>query len=100
MSDKAKTDPTAAALGAAVRRAEEALASLKQALDKGEIDEIGAKVAATASSLLREGEHLIEHNQALTSARRELGGAIRRNPLAAVGVAFGAGLLLALLTRG
>jgi ElaB/YqjD/DUF883 family membrane-anchored ribosome-binding protein len=36
----------------------------------------------------------------LSQATEHLSAAIRKNPLAAVGIAFSAGLLLALLTRG
>jgi ElaB/YqjD/DUF883 family membrane-anchored ribosome-binding protein len=36
----------------------------------------------------------------LSQATEQLSAAIRNNPLAAVGIAFSAGLLLALLTRG
>jgi ElaB/YqjD/DUF883 family membrane-anchored ribosome-binding protein len=92
-------DPAAASLAAAVRRAEESLAELKAALDEGEGGEISHKVAAAAAALVREGEHLIEQNEVLKGARQEVTGTIRKNPLAAVGVAFGAGLLLALLAR-
>jgi ElaB/YqjD/DUF883 family membrane-anchored ribosome-binding protein len=99
-TESSTPDPTAAALAAAVHRAEEALAQLKAALDKGEVGEISHKVAAAATTLFREGEQMIEQNETLRGARQEITGAIRKNPLAAIGVAFGAGLLLALLTRG
>ena len=93
-------NPTTASLAAAVHRAEQTLAELKAALDKGDVGEMGDKVAAAAATLMREGEQLIEQNEVMKGARQELTGAIRKNPLASVGIAFGAGLLLALLTRG
>lgn len=87
-------------LDAAVERAEAALATLRQALQKGEIGEVGEKVASVATALTEEAEQLIEQNAALSRARKDITGAIRRHPLAAVGAAFGAGLLVALLVRG
>jgi hypothetical protein len=104
MSDSGKskpaTDSAPLSLDGAVRRAEEALAALKAALHSGEAGELGEKVSATASALLREGEELIENNETLKTARKDVSGAVQRNPLAALAIAFGAGLLLALLTRG
>jgi hypothetical protein len=96
----ADPDPATTSITAAVRNAEEALASLKRALKKGAIGEVGEEVAAAAAKLAREAEHLIADNQALQSAQTEFTGAIRRNPLASVGAAFLAGLLLARMTRG
>ena len=64
------------------------------------LDEVGAKAAAAASSLYREGRDRLASNEDLSQATEQLSAAIRKNPLAAVGIAFSAGLLLALLTRG
>jgi ElaB/YqjD/DUF883 family membrane-anchored ribosome-binding protein len=100
MTEKRKSEAGGpASLSEAVQRAEAALASLKHALDEGEVGELGDKVKATASALMHEGEQLIGRSETLSHAREDLSGAIRRNPLAAVGVAFGAGLLLALLVK-
>jgi ElaB/YqjD/DUF883 family membrane-anchored ribosome-binding protein len=95
-----EADPTKASIAAAVRNAEEALANLKRALKKGSLSEISGEVRAAAATVAREAEHLISDSETLQGARNELAGSIQRNPLTAVGVAFGAGLLLALLTRG
>ncbi len=104
MSDNGKSksaaDSASAALEGAVRRAEEALAALKAALQSGDAGELGEKLSASASALLREGEEFIEHNETLNTARKDVSGAIQRNPIGALALAFGAGLLLALLTRG
>jgi ElaB/YqjD/DUF883 family membrane-anchored ribosome-binding protein len=43
---------------------------------------------------------MLANNGELAKAADNLGAAIRKNPLAAIGVAFSAGFLLALLTRG
>jgi len=89
-----------AAIVAAIQRAELALDNIKQALKSGSAGDVGAKAAAAASTLLSESEALVANSDALNRANAQLSGAVRRNPLAALGVAFGAGLLLALLTRG
>jgi ElaB/YqjD/DUF883 family membrane-anchored ribosome-binding protein len=89
----------AAALSAAAKRAQHALESARGVVAQANLDEIGAKAAATASSLYREGRDLLAGNEELSQAAEHLSAAIRKNPLAAVGIAFSAGLLLALLTR-
>ena len=90
----------AAAIAAAIRRAEAALDSVKQAIAGGELDDLGEKAAAAASTLYREGQKLMSHSEGVEQAKIDLTVKIRRNPLASVGIAFVAGLLLALLTRG
>ncbi len=64
------------------------------------LDDMGARAAETASNLYRGGRDLIVGNEDLSKAADNLSAAVRKNPLAAVGIAFSAGLLLALLTRG
>jgi ElaB/YqjD/DUF883 family membrane-anchored ribosome-binding protein len=104
-------DRGAAALSAAAKTAQQALEGAKgtaqQALDSAKgvvsqahLDEVGARAAAAASSLYREGRDRLPSNEELSEAAEQLSGAIRKNPLAAVGIAFSAGLLLALLARG
>jgi len=104
-------DRGAAALSAAAKTAQQALDSAKgtaqQALDSAKgivsqthLDEVGAKAASAASNLYREGRDRLAGSEELTQAAEQLSGAIRKNPLAAVGIAFSAGLLLALLARG
>ena len=97
---KSAADTASATLDASVRRAKEALAALKAALRSGQTGEMAEQVSATAAELLREGEEFIENNETLKTARKDLAGAVQRNPLGAVAIAFGAGLLVALLTRG
>jgi ElaB/YqjD/DUF883 family membrane-anchored ribosome-binding protein len=79
----------------------------KRAMDSGKdfvaganLDDVQAQAAETASSLYRGGRDLIAGNDDLSKAADNLSAAVRKNPLAAVGIAFSAGLLLALLTRG
>jgi len=90
----------AEAITEAVARAEKALEALKQALAGGKLEDVGTQAAAAASTLYREAEDLLAHSEALDQARTEVTRAVRRNPLAALGIAFGAGVLVALLTRG
>ena len=63
-------------------------------------DQLRTKAADAASALYREGRERLANNEELARARDSLSDSIRKNPLAAVGIAFTAGLLLALLTRG
>ena len=92
--------PGAAALSAAAKRAQQALDGAKGIVSGSHLDEAGAKASATASNLYKEGLELLASNEDLSHATEHLSAAIRKNPLAAVGIAFSAGLLLALLTRG
>ncbi len=94
------SDVAATALSAAAKRATQALDSAKGAMAGADLDELGSKAAAAASTLYRQGREILSSNEELTQAKEELTGAIRRNPLAAVGIAFTAGLVLALITRG
>jgi ElaB/YqjD/DUF883 family membrane-anchored ribosome-binding protein len=90
----------AAALSAAAKHAQQALDSAKGIAAQTHLDDVGAKAAAAASNLYREGRDRLPGNEELSEAAEQLSGAIRKNPLAAVGIAFSAGLLLALLARG
>lgn len=98
--DAQAQSPGAAALSAAARHAQQAVESAKGLAAQAHLDEVGAKAAAAASNLYREGRDRLPGNDELSQAAEQLSGAIRKNPLAAVGIAFSAGLLLALLTRG
>jgi ElaB/YqjD/DUF883 family membrane-anchored ribosome-binding protein len=91
---------SAAALSAAAKRAQQALENAKELVAQAHLDEVGAKATAAASNLYREGRDRLPGNEELSQATEQLSAAIRKNPLAAVGIAFSAGLLLALLTRG
>jgi hypothetical protein len=92
--------PGAAAMSTAAKHAQQAIENAKEIVAQAHLDEVGAKAAAAASSLYREGRDRLAGNEDLSQATEQLSAAIRRNPLAAVGIAFSAGLLLALLTRG
>jgi len=91
---------SAAALAAAARQAQQAIQNAKELVAQARLDEVGAKAAQAASDLYREGRDRLAGNEDLSQAAEQLSAAIRKNPLAAVGIAFSAGLLLALLTRG
>ena len=91
---------SAAALSAAARQAQQAIQNAKELVAQARLDEVGAKAAQAASDLYREGRDRLAGNEDLSQAAEQLSAAIRKNPLAAVGIAFSAGLLLALLTRG
>jgi ElaB/YqjD/DUF883 family membrane-anchored ribosome-binding protein len=92
--------PGAAALSAAAKHAQQALDSAKGIASRAHLDDVGAKASAAASNLYREGRELLASNEELSQATEHLSAAIRKNPLAAIGIAFTAGLVLALLTRG
>lgn len=90
----------AAALSAAAKHAHQAVETAKGLVAGAKLDEVGARAAETASGLYRGGRELLAGNEDLSQAADSLSAAVRKNPLAAVGIAFSAGLLLALLVRG
>lgn len=90
----------AAALSAAAEHAQQAMDSAKGLVAGANLDDVGARAAEAASNLYRGGRELLAGNEDLSQAADNLSAAVRKNPLAAVGVAFSAGLLLALLVRG
>ena len=92
--------PGAAALSTAAKHAQQAMESAKGLVAGANLDEVGARATATASNLYRRGRELLAGNEDLSKAADNLSAAVRKNPLAAVGIAFSAGLLLALLARG
>jgi ElaB/YqjD/DUF883 family membrane-anchored ribosome-binding protein len=103
-------DRGAAALSGAARTAQQALEGAKgtaqHALDSAKgivsqahLDEVGARAAAAASDLYQQGRDRLASSEELSQATEQLSAAIRKNPLAAVGIAFTAGLVVALLTR-
>jgi ElaB/YqjD/DUF883 family membrane-anchored ribosome-binding protein len=94
MNRKASTN------SAAAKHAQQAMDSAKGLVAGVNLDEVGARAAETASNLYRGGRELLAGNEDLSKAADNVSAAIRKNPLAAVGIAFSAGLLLALLTRG
>ena len=88
------------ALESAKGTAQQALDGAKGIASQTHLDDVGAKAAAAASDLYQQGRDRLASNEELSQAAEQLSGAIRKNPLAAVGIAFSAGLLLALLARG
>jgi ElaB/YqjD/DUF883 family membrane-anchored ribosome-binding protein len=89
-----------AAVSAAAKHAQQAMDSAKGFAAGANFDDVSARAAETASNLYRGGRELLAGNEDLSKAAENLSAAVRKNPLAAVGIAFSAGLLVALLTRG
>lgn len=85
---------------AAAEQAQRTFESAKEFVAGTDFDELRSKASDAASSLLKEGREFLASNDELTKATDQLAASIRKNPLAAVGIAFTAGLVLALLTRG
>ena len=79
--------------------AQHALDSAKGIVSQAHLDEVGARAAAAASDLYQQGRDRLASSEELSQATEQLSAAIRKNPLAAVGIAFTAGLVVALLTR-
>jgi ElaB/YqjD/DUF883 family membrane-anchored ribosome-binding protein len=94
------TQQSSAAMSTVAKRAQQAIDSAKGLVAGANLDEVGARAAETASNLYRGGRDLIAGNDDLAKAADNLGAAVRKNPLASVGIAFSAGLVLALLVRG
>jgi ElaB/YqjD/DUF883 family membrane-anchored ribosome-binding protein len=81
------------------KHAHQAMDRAKEFVSGANFDDVSARAAETASNLYRGGRDLLAGNEDLARAADHLSAAVRKNPLAAVGIAFSAGLLLALLTR-
>jgi hypothetical protein len=88
-----------ATVSAASKHAQQAMDSAKGFVSGANFDDVSARAAETASNLYRGGRELLAGNEDLAKAADNLSAAVRKNPLAAVGIAFSAGLLVALLTR-
>jgi ElaB/YqjD/DUF883 family membrane-anchored ribosome-binding protein len=86
--------------GSAARHAQHVVDAAKEYLAAADLDQLRTKAADAASAVYRESRDFVSNNPELAKATDELRQSIRRNPLAAIGIAFTAGLLLALLTRG
>ncbi len=85
---------------AAAKHAKDALDDAKEQIAGADFDELRSKAADTASALYREGREFLANSEELAKAKDRLSESVRRNPLAAVGIAFTAGVVVALLTRG
>ena len=84
----------------AAKRAQHAIESAKELIAGADLDQLRAKAADKASALYEQGRELLPDSGELARAKDQLTDSIRKNPLAAVGIAFTAGLLIALLARG
>jgi ElaB/YqjD/DUF883 family membrane-anchored ribosome-binding protein len=89
-----------ATVSAVSKHAQQAMDSAKGFVSGANFDDVSARAAETASNLYRGGRELLAGNEDLAKAADNLSAAVRKSPLAAVGIAFSAGLLVALLTRG
>jgi ElaB/YqjD/DUF883 family membrane-anchored ribosome-binding protein len=96
--DRDRTTPSGAFFAAA-RHAQHAMDSAKGMVAGADLDQLRSKAADAASAVYREGRELLASDE-VAKAKDQLSESIRKNPLAAVGIAFTAGLLIALLTRG
>ena len=94
--DEAERTPPSGRLAAA---AQHAMDSAKEVVAGADLGQLRSKAADAASAMYREGRELLASDE-VARAKDQLSESIRKNPLAAVGVAFTAGLLLALLMRG
>jgi len=99
-AQKKAAEQASSAASAVAKHAQKVVDSAKDLVAGANLDDVGARAAETASNLYRGGRELLASNDELSKAADNLSAAIRKNPLAAVGVAFSAGLLLALITRG
>lgn len=101
MSDNDDADRAASdATSSPAKRAQAALGAARDYVASTDVGELRAKAADKAAALYKQGREVIANPPDVGETTENLRGAIRRNPLAAVGVAFTAGLLIALLTRG
>jgi ElaB/YqjD/DUF883 family membrane-anchored ribosome-binding protein len=98
--DESERTAAATALSAAAKHAQQAMESAKELVSGADLDQLRAKATDAAAGLYRGGRDLLSNPDELSKAKDQLAESIRKNPLAAVGIAFTAGLLLALLTRG
>lgn len=96
--DRDRSTPSGA-FSAAARHAQHAMDSAKGMVAGADLDQLRSKAADAASAVYREGRELLASDE-VAKAKDQLSELIRKNPLAAIGIAFTAGLLIALLTRG
>jgi ElaB/YqjD/DUF883 family membrane-anchored ribosome-binding protein len=89
-----------AAVSSVAKHAQRAMDNAKDFVAGANLEDVRTQAAETASNLYHGGREMLASNGELSKAADNLSAAVRKNPLAAVGVAFSAGLLLALLTRG
>ena len=85
---------------AAAGHAQQAMDRAKEAVTGTDFEKLRTKASDAASAVYREGRELLTSSEERARAKDQLRESIRQNPLAAVGVAFTAGVVLALLMRG
>jgi ElaB/YqjD/DUF883 family membrane-anchored ribosome-binding protein len=88
------------ALSSAAQRAQHAIGAAKDFVAGSDLGQLRTKAGDAAAALYQSGRDLVSNSPDFDKAKDELRESIRKNPLAAVGIAFTAGLLLALVTRG
>ncbi len=98
--DEAGRTTPSSTISAAAKHAQHAVDSAKEFVAGADLDQLRSKASDAASAIYAHGRELLSNSDELTKAKDQLSDSIRKNPLAAVGIAFTAGLLLALLTRG
>jgi ElaB/YqjD/DUF883 family membrane-anchored ribosome-binding protein len=99
-AEQNKAAQQGSAAASVAKHAQQAMESAKGFVAGANLDEVGARAAETASNLYRGSREFLAGNEDLSKAADNLSAAVRKHPLAAVGIAFSAGLLLALLARG
>ncbi len=95
-----REDRAGEAPGDLAKRAQSAIGAAKDFVAGADLDQLRAKAGDAAGALYQSGRDLLANAPELDKAKDDLRESIRSNPLAAVGIAFTAGLLIALLTRG
>jgi hypothetical protein len=93
-------DRAAETSGDLAKRAQSAIGAAKDFVAGADLDQLRTKAGDAAGALYRSGRDLLANTPELDKAKDDLRESIRSNPLAAMGIAFTAGLLIALLTRG
>ncbi len=98
-ADETERTTPGGTFSAAARHAQHAMDSAKGIVAGADLDQLRTKAGDAASAIYREGRELLASDE-VAKAKDQLSESIRKNPLAAVGIAFTAGVLIALLTRG
>ncbi len=96
--DEAERTTPSGRLSAAARQAQHAMDSAKEMVAGADLGQLRAKATDAVSAAYHGGRELLASDE-VAKAKDQLSESIRKNPLAAVGVAFTAGLLVALLMR-
>jgi len=80
--------------------AKHALDSARDMAARTDIDRLKTQATDAASALYAQGRDYLANNEDLSKVKDQISDSVRKNPLAAIGIAFTAGLVFALLTRG